>query len=269
MPITAAQSRASAKYNKSHTKQYNLRYSLQYDADIIEALDAIPNKQGYIKALIRADIAARAKSEPTQPAQNILKEDKTMTYNAVTEPNNLFFDHDPARVIIRDDQPARNPDDPGVPSGGNPWYAVLATSDDDWSRGSFDLDEAKSMAREIRKKHPGAMIAVIDNSLDYPFCSDTITDFGSAQNIDHSKEGNQMKKWIIVDNCLSSKGEIYTERAESREQAFTEAVAAWKHLGRHDQGIRDGFYIGFAEIDEDGNVDFDSMTDIEDIRQEG
>lgn len=83
------------------------------------------------------------------------------------------------------DDPAQNPDattttredDPGVPSGGNPWYAVLATSEDDWSKGSFNLDEAKAMAREIRKKHPGAMIAVIDNSLDYPFCSDTITDF--------------------------------------------------------------------------------------------
>ena len=78
-----------------------------------------------------------------------------------------------------------------------------------------------------------------------------------------------MKKWIIVDDCLTAKGEIFAHPVDSLEQAYAEACAEWKHLGRHDQGIRDGFYIGFAEIDEDGNVDFDSMTDIEDIRQEG
>lgn len=152
------------KYNKTHLRQVKFALNVGTDADIISWLDSIENKQGYLKALIRADMA-RAKSESTQPAQNILKEDKTMTYNPVNEPSNLFFDHDPARVIIRGDQPAQNPDDPGVPSGGNPWYAVVQNPGDDWSNGSFDLWKAVRTAQNLE----GAKILVIDTSLDHPF----------------------------------------------------------------------------------------------------
>lgn len=358
MSVSEANKKAAMKYMAANVKQIKFNLSIKYDADIIAHLDAQKNKQGYLKALIREDIA-RAKVS-TAPAQNILKEDTTMEYKANTlsqslpidaqkdalpirensprakskkEDNTMikiifvagtsrngdygvnymmpypganspdlyaeipvpdgadeeygYFDlkgeiirqaiaqnidpaslsfwydgqeqhlspaaraksenlkedktmntriaictinhntepdtrmtisYDPAQKAIytdtpgeedmpiaenletleaaedtcnamynvpfwdlewieHDDLPTQNPDDPGVPSGGNPWYAVLATSEDDWSKGSFDLGEAKAMAREIRKKHPGAMIAVIDNSLDYPFCSDTITDF--------------------------------------------------------------------------------------------
>lgn len=100
-----------------------------------------------------------------------------MKYKSNTLSQSLPIDAQKDALPIKANSPRAESEDPGVPSGGNPWYAVLATSEDDWSKGSFDLDEAKSMAREIRKKHPGAMIAVIDNSLDYPFCSDMITDF--------------------------------------------------------------------------------------------
>ena len=163
-PSTEAHKRASMKYDKENMRQIKFNLSLKYDQDIIAHLDTLPNKQGYLKALIRADMA-RAKSEPTKPAQNILKEDKTMTYNPVNEPSNLFFDHDPARVIIRDDQPAQNADDPGVPSGGNPWYAVVQNPDDNWSNGSFDLRDAVRIAQNLE----GAKILVIDTSLDHPF----------------------------------------------------------------------------------------------------
>jgi hypothetical protein len=100
-----------------------------------------------------------------------------MKYKSNTLSQSLPIDAQKDALPIKANSPRAKSEDPGVPSGGNPWYAVLATSEDDWSKGSFDIDEAKAMAREIRKKHPGAMIAIIDNSLDYPFCSDTITDF--------------------------------------------------------------------------------------------
>lgn len=277
MPVSEANKRAARKYIAANIKQINFSLSMKYDADIIAHLDAQKNKQGYLKSLIREDMA-RAKSgeapaqnleqaQPeavtrakvsTAPAQNIMMEDTTMEYKANSLSQSLPIDAQKDALPIRDQQeeeekkmwyavlinreddwgtgsynkeeairmareqlaeypdtliavidnstsnpvcvdeitdfdtyetpsdaPAQNPDatptaredDPGVPSGGNPWYAVLAASDDDWSKGSFNLDEAKAMAREIRKKHPCAMIAVIDNSLDFPFCSDTITDF--------------------------------------------------------------------------------------------
>ena len=56
MASTAAQKRASMKYNKENVKQMKLDLNRKTDADIIEHLDKQDNKQGYIKGLIRQDI---------------------------------------------------------------------------------------------------------------------------------------------------------------------------------------------------------------------
>ena len=46
-----------AKYDKSHCRTYGLKLNLGTDADIIEKLASVPSMQGYIKELIREDIA--------------------------------------------------------------------------------------------------------------------------------------------------------------------------------------------------------------------
>ncbi len=47
---------ATVKYNAKNVKQIKLNLNKKTDADIIEALDAVPNTQGYIKELIRRDL---------------------------------------------------------------------------------------------------------------------------------------------------------------------------------------------------------------------
>ena len=48
---------AKAKYDKEKTRRYVIKVISTTEADIIQKLDRVPNKAGYIKALIRADIA--------------------------------------------------------------------------------------------------------------------------------------------------------------------------------------------------------------------
>lgn len=50
-----------AEYDKANTQRVSIKLNRIYDADILEHLDAQPNKQGYIKALIRADIEREEK----------------------------------------------------------------------------------------------------------------------------------------------------------------------------------------------------------------
>ena len=50
-----SQKRASAKYNKEKMAQRVVRFSPR-EADLLAYLDAQPNRAGYIKALIRADM---------------------------------------------------------------------------------------------------------------------------------------------------------------------------------------------------------------------
>lgn len=46
------------RYKKKYAKQYCLSLVTTTDSDIIKKLDSVENRNGYIKALIRADIAA-------------------------------------------------------------------------------------------------------------------------------------------------------------------------------------------------------------------
>ena len=53
---SAAQKRASTKYNHENTKTYLIRMNKLYDADLIRWLDKQQNKSGYVKNLISKDI---------------------------------------------------------------------------------------------------------------------------------------------------------------------------------------------------------------------
>jgi len=49
--------KSNNKYNKENTRLYNFRVVTNTEQDIIQRLESVANKSGYIKALIRADIA--------------------------------------------------------------------------------------------------------------------------------------------------------------------------------------------------------------------
>lgn len=56
MAETEAQKRAREKYEAKATVQLKMKLNRNTDADILKKLDSVPNKQGYIKSLIRADL---------------------------------------------------------------------------------------------------------------------------------------------------------------------------------------------------------------------
>ena len=56
--------RPQEKYNREKTVVVNIRLVKSTEADIIEQLERQPNKSGYIKSLIRADIAKKGKEDP-------------------------------------------------------------------------------------------------------------------------------------------------------------------------------------------------------------
>ena len=60
MDKRASHTKASIKYNATNVKQIKLNLNKRTDADIIEALEASGNIQGYIKALIREQIKKAA-----------------------------------------------------------------------------------------------------------------------------------------------------------------------------------------------------------------
>lgn len=59
---TEAQKRAVRKYDDANTIQIKLKLNETTDADILARLAEVPNKQGYIKELIRRDMLHRCKN---------------------------------------------------------------------------------------------------------------------------------------------------------------------------------------------------------------
>ena len=57
--LTDAKRRAIQKYDSANTKQIHLKLNLNTDADILEQLAEQDSVQGYIKTLIREDIAEK------------------------------------------------------------------------------------------------------------------------------------------------------------------------------------------------------------------
>lgn len=53
---TESQRRASAKYDAANTTSVRLKLNINTEMDIIERLEEVKNKNGYIKQLIREDI---------------------------------------------------------------------------------------------------------------------------------------------------------------------------------------------------------------------
>ena len=56
MATSKARKAATRRYDEKNTRQIMLKLNLKTDADILEKLDSVENRQGYIKELIRRDI---------------------------------------------------------------------------------------------------------------------------------------------------------------------------------------------------------------------
>lgn len=61
MSTKEARNRAIVKWKKKAVVQFKMDLNKENDADIIQKLDDVPNKAGYVKGLIRDDIAKEGK----------------------------------------------------------------------------------------------------------------------------------------------------------------------------------------------------------------
>lgn len=82
--------------------------------------------------------------------------------------------------------------------------------------------------------------------------------------LNQRKEDKTMKRWVIVDYA---DGDMFEELLPpmNKKEAIEAAVDQWEALSAYDRKRRYEFYVGCAEVDEDGIVDFDTMTDTVDV----
>lgn len=62
--IEARKETPQARFDRLNSRVYRLKVMMRTESDIIQRLDSEPNKAGYIKSLIRADIAKNKRTAP-------------------------------------------------------------------------------------------------------------------------------------------------------------------------------------------------------------
>ena len=88
--------------------------------------------------------------------------------------------------------------------------------------------------------------------------------------IDEKEEERKMKRWFLIDNATKSHAQIFETALDAKDQAEAIRLARyeWDHLTDSEKKRRDDFFVGYAEEDEDGDADWDTMTDIYSFKNE-
>ena len=75
--------------------------------------------------------------------------------------------------------------------------------------------------------------------------------------------------WYLVDERTITGTDIFEEKlnATNKMEAIREATREWYHMAPADRKRRTEFYSGQAEVDEDGNIIYESMRDYTDITE--
>lgn len=58
--VRESQLRASKKYNEKNCRVITMKLSKIYDKDVLDRLDSVDNRQGYVKALVRKDLSSKS-----------------------------------------------------------------------------------------------------------------------------------------------------------------------------------------------------------------
>ena len=62
------QKKYTASYDRENTTRVYIKLNNRTDKDILDKLDSVPNKQGYIKSLVRRDIGEHDETTQNDPS---------------------------------------------------------------------------------------------------------------------------------------------------------------------------------------------------------
>ena len=68
--------------------------------------------------------------------------------------------------------------------------------------------------------------------------------------------------YVIIDDCLSRKAAIFDLRFDTKKEALQTAETEWKSFTERDKNSRDAYYVATCTLDEDGDIDWDSINPI-------
>lgn len=193
MTVSDAQKRANAKFEREKTRSIKIKLTMSTDADILAKLDAVGNKQGYIKALIRADLKKEERKD----------NDMTINIKDYVAP---FYKTEPL-----DDK--------------NLFFAVQKDLDDGWDVGSEDLDEALA---DLRSQGYGLIAIIEEDEKGVTSCIgeieyDDVFDSNKNMLTDAEKEAREVVRQMSIDALAHEWDALHADSTYKRNYSHIDA----------------------------------------------
>jgi hypothetical protein len=102
---SASQIRANAKYDSTHCTGLYLKLNKETDKDILEKLSSVPNRQGYIKSLIRQDLSRTCSVPKQTDSVPVSSNDRFRDPFADALADAVATWHDKATSVLSDERP--------------------------------------------------------------------------------------------------------------------------------------------------------------------
>ena len=72
--------------------------------------------------------------------------------------------------------------------------------------------------------------------------------------------------YVLIDDCTSKAASVWDTKFQTRDEALKHAEAEWKALTDHDKARRDAYYVATCLLDEDGEVDWETVDPIKEFK---
>ena len=75
------------------------------------------------------------------------------------------------------------------------------------------------------------------------------------------KEDYNMR-YVLIDDCTSKRASIFDQIFNTEQEAVEFAKAEWQAIADHNKAERDAYYVASCTLDEDGEIDWESIEPI-------
>ena len=72
--------------------------------------------------------------------------------------------------------------------------------------------------------------------------------------------------YVLIDDCTSKKASIFDKVFKTEKEAIEMARAEWALLTDHDKYERDAYYVASCTLDDDGELDWESIEPIKEFK---
>ena len=72
--------------------------------------------------------------------------------------------------------------------------------------------------------------------------------------------------YVLIDDCTTKRASVFEQIFKTEKEAIEFANAEWEVMPEHNKKVRDAYYVASCTLDEDGELDWESIEPIKEFK---